>query len=547
MTNSVVYWSFLHLDAFFINWWNLVRNFANFWLAFLLVYQIFQALLTKKTTEFKNVIKRVLVAGVLIQMSWFLIGAMLDVSTILVSSIGTFPWQVLVKNSSFRQDLESEMKKIAEDKVEIIIKEDSSLEYEEKPLSLDTKDDINWFVDTILPNENSLSGPLLFLGLSMMDIQNDSLPHYNENLRKFFEDLTISGIKILAFSVMLLLLFIFNFLRVFALWIVIPLSPILILLKVMKIKIPDGEWGLKWIFDVMNIIKLIFMPVIFVTYLSVVIMFLVSMKGVIQSRNMEWFYDEQSQVGIKEYEGNRDGADGESEKYTTSTLSVGNLFSWTMVGLKNGFSELLLFLFTILLLWKLIILTFQQKTGIAFIDNTMKGLTGAAEKMLTSIPFIPAGGGLSLRWVSKTFDKVQSGDIHVLNKMQSEQDNRVRALLGLDDITTVWSRLANDVDPGKFYNDSKTRQELISYYTTQKSTRDIKDMPVFMEWFKKHAVWTPYTWGRPTDLQKVKIASWKNISVSKVLQEFRFNSDGKYVWWGTSPKTSSVKPSDDKK
>jgi hypothetical protein len=55
----------------------------------------------------KNIVVKILVAGVAIQSSRFIIAATLDLSTILVSAVGAFPSQLTANNAQIRSVLEN--------------------------------------------------------------------------------------------------------------------------------------------------------------------------------------------------------------------------------------------------------------------------------------------------------------------------------------------------------------------------------------------------------------------------------------------------------
>jgi hypothetical protein len=95
MSNDLVYGSVFGLDNVLWRIWNLMRTFANFTIGFgflwLVLQEVFQfgngdpqKLLSSKIGNF-------LLAGVGINVSRFVIGALLDISTILISTIGSFP------------------------------------------------------------------------------------------------------------------------------------------------------------------------------------------------------------------------------------------------------------------------------------------------------------------------------------------------------------------------------------------------------------------------------------------------------------------------
>ncbi|MCK9467178.1 MAG: type IV secretion system protein [Candidatus Absconditabacterales bacterium] len=105
LDNTLVYGSFLHLDASLWTLWNIMKNFANFALGFLVLFaivrNIFAGPFGGKSGEKRgpiSVIKKTLIAGVLIQASWFVVAAVVDISTILTYSIGGLPMTIMQNN-----------------------------------------------------------------------------------------------------------------------------------------------------------------------------------------------------------------------------------------------------------------------------------------------------------------------------------------------------------------------------------------------------------------------------------------------------------------
>ncbi|MBF0931919.1 MAG: hypothetical protein HXJ92_00735, partial [candidate division SR1 bacterium] len=106
MDNQMVYGSFMFLDAPLRKLRNLVKNLANFALGFLFLAGILGYVLSPgglgKIGAFKNtfntpvdLIKKTLIAGVLIQMSWFIMMVLVDLSTILTYSVGALPSSII--------------------------------------------------------------------------------------------------------------------------------------------------------------------------------------------------------------------------------------------------------------------------------------------------------------------------------------------------------------------------------------------------------------------------------------------------------------------
>jgi hypothetical protein len=53
----------------------------------------------------KNIILRLLIAGIGIQASWFLVAATLDLSTIGVAAVGSLPAQIITTNPNFADSI----------------------------------------------------------------------------------------------------------------------------------------------------------------------------------------------------------------------------------------------------------------------------------------------------------------------------------------------------------------------------------------------------------------------------------------------------------
>lgn len=96
LDNTLVYASIFHLDAPLWKFWNMIKNFANFALWFMVLFAIIKSLFSVKEDKWPiEIIKKTLIAGILIQASWFLMAALVDVSTIATYAVGGLPLSVL--------------------------------------------------------------------------------------------------------------------------------------------------------------------------------------------------------------------------------------------------------------------------------------------------------------------------------------------------------------------------------------------------------------------------------------------------------------------
>ena len=102
LDNSLIYGKFLHLDAALWSIRNIMKNIANFTLCFLFIFAIVKNLFAGafwwKVDPMKNAvdtIKSTLLAWVLVQMSWFLVSILIDLSTVLIYSVWWVPLSYL--------------------------------------------------------------------------------------------------------------------------------------------------------------------------------------------------------------------------------------------------------------------------------------------------------------------------------------------------------------------------------------------------------------------------------------------------------------------
>ncbi|NOZ44152.1 MAG: hypothetical protein GXP45_03290 [bacterium] len=99
-----------------------------------------------------------------------------------------------------------------------------------------SKEEFNKYLDAILPNQNTISGPLLFMGISLFKFQNFSSMEAIKggNWEKLFFTSGIQILVIVIYSLAMFSLFIINLIRVGFLWVAIIFAPFLVLVSVLK-------------------------------------------------------------------------------------------------------------------------------------------------------------------------------------------------------------------------------------------------------------------------------------------------------------------------
>lgn len=105
--NSLVYWKFFSFDAVLWQLWIIVRNLANYTLGFIFIYKIFRYLINNSKEKVKDIIIRALIAWIWIQASWFFMGALIDLSTILTYSVWWLPISILGEVTESEEEKEA--------------------------------------------------------------------------------------------------------------------------------------------------------------------------------------------------------------------------------------------------------------------------------------------------------------------------------------------------------------------------------------------------------------------------------------------------------
>jgi len=447
MTNNILYWSFLHLDASLWALWNIMKNFANFALWFFVLFAIVRNIVSgpfgKDAGERKpiKVIQKTLVAGVLIQASWFLMWAVVDVSTIMTSAIWAFPSQFIAWNSEFQWATLNATKLISKNnKIVINPKEKDIVRFETNAGALQTEEDTKSMLDTILPSHNSVSGPLMFLWISVFWF-NDYEAFWtagdpNSAITDWWDlflSIWLSGAILVFFTVMMFFIFLFNLFRLIMLWIIIPLLPIIILLKVFKLA--DKLWG-SWkgldlwkLMDIKTILKLIFKPVLLVWALSLILVVLVLIKNIIAwNKTHSITFEDQWNIQIisqKEWS---------SELYT-STMKSDWIFDFSMTGVKDTFADIIVYLFGLFLIFLLVKFSLKLDTWISFIDNALNKTFESLENTLKTLPIVPVWWWAV--WISAIQEAFSSGNVSGMMTRAvwidiAKQTDAINRILGLE-------------------------------------------------------------------------------------------------------------------
>jgi hypothetical protein len=96
MDNSLIYGEIFGLDQALFKFWQIMKNFANFALWFLFLRSIVKYILNPSEKKNpKDMISKLLVAWVWVQLSRFIMGALVDLSSVLTIGIGWLPLNLI--------------------------------------------------------------------------------------------------------------------------------------------------------------------------------------------------------------------------------------------------------------------------------------------------------------------------------------------------------------------------------------------------------------------------------------------------------------------
>jgi len=164
MTNDFVYGAFMHMDIYLWKIRNIMKNFANFALVGLVLFSIVESL-TGKALDVKKIITNTLVAGILIQASWFLMGAVIDISTVATAGIGAFPTAFLKSDPVLQDKIKTSIGNFKFDRPIINFNSTgNNMVHTIRDITTNTQSNEE-LRDNILPSYNSVSGPFIYLGM----------------------------------------------------------------------------------------------------------------------------------------------------------------------------------------------------------------------------------------------------------------------------------------------------------------------------------------------------------------------------------------------
>jgi len=274
-SNDLVYGSLLWIDSILWKVWSFSRMLANYTIWFIFIIWIFWYFIWKVKNIF-SLLWKIVISSVLVNMSWFLLAVIIDLSTILLAAAGSLPMHLMWTSTTWPMQKIKYCSVIEIDPITIWknVKEKRNItvckEWSEKEIN----------TEDFFSKMNSLTWPLIFIWTSILNIDKnwDISPWQiknNDSIKKSAQiRRTLHTMIVLLFVVPIVLLVIIWIIRVFWLWIYIAFSPLLVLDYVFWWKVAGKNKN----FKIANVIWLIFQPVLVVMGMWISIIFLATVQ-----------------------------------------------------------------------------------------------------------------------------------------------------------------------------------------------------------------------------------------------------------------------------
>ena len=384
LTNDFVYGTFIHMDVILWKIWNFSRTFANFIIWFIFILIIFKYLVylnDKNAAVLKEYLPKIVLWSIVVNASWFIIGVLIDISTILIISFWSLPAYIFkqINNTDIKLAL------VTDYKIEKWCKDEKYCLWG-FTFKQNTNKQKTITLRKVLQYESDIAGPLTFLMNSVVDITAVSSDFMNDALdenSKIYTDWwsfmkLISRILIIfLFTIPIIVLIIVSLVRIFYLRLYISFSPLIFLDNIFWNKLISSKAA----FKISNMIWLIFQPVIVVGAFSLGIIFLAGIIWVIDKNSAEEYKKYESSV-LKTFDLENSSAWAINNKYfqiqdTTQKMSR---YVWWFFG------YLFILVLSIGLVWSLIKLAFAASK---ITSNITDKVFNFVEESFYSVPFVP--------------------------------------------------------------------------------------------------------------------------------------------------------------
>lgn len=349
---------------------------------------------TSKTQNIFKTIWKVWLASVLVNLSWFIIWALVDLSIILLVAVWSFPISLLsdsdlkpVEKISYCPDIEIWVNLSAETHTKI------SKFYNCK--NNETKESKT---AELMKNMNSMSWPLLFMWASILQLDKSlelspwEIKSGSDWDKSLWISFLIHFILVILFVVPIVILIVVWIIRIFRIWIYVAFAPLILLDQIFWWKIGAKHAS----FRMKNMFWLIFQPVLVVFALWVALIFLATLQSAfVQSWSWDWKDPAKKALGVCEWSDNSLCLDWKTVVTIEWNLNNSTIKekAWWFFGF------MILSIMTVVILWSMIKLAFQSTEITKTVSDSMFKF---AEDSVKAVPVVPTWHWMVWIWAIKT-------------------------------------------------------------------------------------------------------------------------------------------------
>ena len=405
LTNKWVYWEIIGLDSLLWQYRVLIKNIANFGLWFYFIYTIFSAIIWKD-----DIIKRIkgnltylLLAWIWIQASWFFTAAMIDVSTITLSMAWSLPSYILSKNETTKASIKNALSPFVDQNFKVT----SWMEYRLFPTNWNgsfiefVSVPIQWdiskeeFLDMLVPNPDSISGPLYYMWFSILNtnLLNPNNRSGEKAVKASILNTIIQWWTTIIYAIEMWMLCVLALMRIIYLWMFIIIAPIAVLLRCIQ-KIDDKEIlklsFIKWVMTQINLRSFfinVFKPTIIVIWFWIAVIFVTMMNSVVIDYTCRTFDAKWAKLSCTKDPQSNVNADEGDQTYTTSIED--NLLEFTIAHAWKTLLELILSIVTVIIVYLVIEFAVKFWWWKDFVSQKIEKVQKWVKWLMESVPLVP--------------------------------------------------------------------------------------------------------------------------------------------------------------
>ena len=542
MTNTLIYWEFMNLDSSLRNVRQLTRSIANYALWFIFIYNIFKYIFSHGEKLPIDTIKQILFASVLVQASWFFVMVLVDLSTIGLATVSSFPAQVMVSSPDMMETMKQQiwMSRFLNDKKVVVINAFSDqylswdntkwfvVDHVEDPNSVDPKKET---IDALLPSPSNLWWSFMYLWFTALKAQNyvtspaPSSASCVAKTEKVITNLILNSWLLIIYSLALVLLIVLLVMRLWYLWVFIAISPIIIVLyfiKDIKFKASDD------IFDLKKAIFLIFQPVLFAFWISIMFLVVLMVQKVFSqsiTTNLSWW--------VTVSNGSNSSTDKDALPKVSSVLENAWIVTFHMREWAKSMKDIVLALITLILMWQLVKLaltwTVSWFNGNSSLAKRMDNLVRNTWKLFWQVGVVPTPTWMM--WFNQVWDwetsKLWNWAVWRLESSMLKRDKSTDTINEL-----MWWTNSTVIKSLSFTQ--KQSLERASTLSGKLPSHFVKEL----ENVKKDNLWLTYSEIKPyinnwLDLYR---SAWVNSDEYKQMNSYFWWDAAKNIWWNITSK-----------